>query len=118
MLSKMQAAIRHNLRNHSRRFITGADVHTTFKAQTRKEMLAASQLHKKTIAKARRARKPAMSEFIDTEAHVLPQMKKVYQLERDVELQEEKKVMIDAGDICERKKQEYCPEPLLEWREK
>ena len=68
----MQATIRHNLRNHSQGFITGAQVHNAFKAITRKEMLAASRRHKKTISKGRRERKPVMSEFINTEVFISP----------------------------------------------
>ena len=100
----MQSTLRHNLRNHSRGFITGAQVHNAFKAITRKEMLAASHLHKKTISKARRERKPVMSEFIDTEAHVSPQIKSAIQLRREDELQKEMELMIIAGDTQERKR--------------
>ena len=109
----MQATIRHNLRNHSKGFITGAQVHNAFKAITRKEMLAASRLHKKNISKARRERKPVMSEFIDTEAHVSPQIKSAMQLGREDELEEEFDMMILAGDIQERKRPPTTAEPLL-----
>ncbi len=109
----MQATIRHNLRNHSHGFITGAQVHNAFKAITRKEMLAASRLHKKTIAKARHQRRPVMSEFIDTEAHVSPQIKSAIQLGREDELEEEVEWMILAGDINGRKRPPTRAEPLL-----
>tara|TARA_B100001250_G_scaffold273778_1_gene236454 strand:+ start:1337 stop:1678 length:342 start_codon:yes stop_codon:yes gene_type:complete len=109
----MQATIRHNLTNHSRGFITGAQVHNAFKAQTRKEMLAASRFHKKTISKARHQRRPVMSEFINTEAHVSPQIKSANQLGREDELEEEFDMMIFAGDINGRKRPPTRAEPLL-----
>ena len=109
----MQATIRHNLTNHSRGFITGAQVHNAFKAQTRKEMLAASRLHKKTITKARRARAPIGSEFIDTKALISPQIKSTLQLGRDAELQKETHLMIISGDVKQRKRPPTRAEPLL-----
>jgi len=109
----MQATIRHNLTNHSRGFITGAQVHNAFKAQTRKEMLAASRLHKKTISKARRARAPIGSEFIDTEALISPQIKSTLQLGRDAELKKETNLMIISGDVKQRKRPPTKAEPLL-----
>ena len=95
----MQATIRHNLRNHSHGFISGAQVHNAFKAITRNEMLAGSRRHKKAISKARHDRKPVMSEFITTEEHISPQIKSSIQLKRENELQEEMKHMILVGDI-------------------
>ena len=108
----MQATIRHNLRNHSHGFITGAQVHNAFKALTRKEMLATSRRHKKIISKARHQRRPVMSEFIDTEAHISPQIKTALQL-RCHELEEEFDMMILAGDIQGRKLPPTRAEPLL-----
>ena len=117
MQSTMQSTIRNNLRNnlrnHSHGFITGAQVHNAFKAQTRNEMLAVSRRRKKTIAKDRHERKPVMSEFIDTEAYISHQIKSVIQMERDGELDDEIDLMILAGDIKGRKRPPTRAEPLI-----
>ena len=105
----MQATIRHNLTNHSHGFITGAQVHNAFKAITRKEMLAASRRHKKTISKARHQRRPVMSEFINAEVDISSQIK----FDGQDLTEEEMECMFLACNPQKRKRPPTRAEPLL-----
>jgi hypothetical protein len=114
-------AIRNNLRNHSDSFITGAQVHCAYKAQVIMTAMAKSRLHKKTISKARHARRPVTSEFFDAEPYTLPvsvhQIKTRLQEDRISQLDAETRE-ISLESIPGRKPPPSRAEPLLVWRGK
>ena len=114
-------AIRNNLRNHSDSFITGAQVHCAYKAQVIMTAMAKSRLHKKTISKARHARRPVTSEFFDAEPYTLPvsahQIKTRLQEDRISQLDaENREIFLES--IPGRKAPPSRAEPLLVWRGK
>jgi hypothetical protein len=93
--SNMQTTVR-TIRNHSRGFVTPAQAHRVAKRQATQEKMAATTLHKKTVSKGRRARKPYGFDFFETESQVFAQPQTVAQRFRTMELEQENHEMILA----------------------
>ena len=108
----MQTTVR-TIRNHSRGFVTPAQAHRAAKRQAVLEKMAATTLHKKTVSKGRRARKPYGFDFFDTESQVVCHPQTVAQKSRNNELAEEMDEMIAVGDKCGRRRVPVVGEPLM-----
>ena len=61
----MQSTIQHNLRNHSKGFISAVQAHIAYKSRSQHASKERSLIHKKTISKARHARGVRGSEYIN-----------------------------------------------------
>ena len=95
--SNMHTTVR-TIRNHYHGFVTPAQVHRAAKKRQSLERLAATTLHKKTVSKGRRARKPYGFDFFETESQVFAHPQTVAQRSRAMELEQENHEMILAGD--------------------